>query len=132
MVPNALRACGVNVELKTDHFPQDTADIDWLPEVGRKGWVILSKDKNLRHNHIELVALLRSGAASFILTSGNFTGEEMAEAFVQALPQIRRILNKLQPPFVATVSKLGGVRVLYTFEGLITKVDIVARPSKKK
>ena len=33
VVPDALRACGANVELKTDHFPPDTLDVEWLPEV---------------------------------------------------------------------------------------------------
>lgn len=122
MVPDALRACGVRVELKTDHFAPNTPDPVWLPEVGGRGWTILSKDKQLRHNYLELVGLLQSGTGSFILTSGNYTGQEMADAYVKALPDIRRMLNKYPPPFVATVSKVGNVRLQYTFDGLIKKV----------
>lgn len=132
MVPDALRACGVRVELKTDHFPPDTPDPVWLPEVGRRGWTILSKDKQLRHNYLELVGLLQSGAASFILTSGNYTGQEMADAFVKALPHIKRMLDKYPPPFVATVSKGGSVRLQYTFDGLIRKVTSSASGRSRK
>src|SRR5688500_2008401 len=89
VVPDALRAIGENVELKTDHFDQDAADAEWLAEVGSRGWIVLSKDKNLKHNHIEIVALLKSGTYSFILTSGNYTGLEMARAFVAAMPDIK-------------------------------------------
>lgn len=28
-----------------DHFPEDAADVEWLPEVAARGWVILSKDQ---------------------------------------------------------------------------------------
>ncbi len=123
MVPGALRACGLNIELKTDHFPDDTPDHDWLPVVGAKGWIILTKDKRIRHNYLEIVGLLQSGTASFILTSGNVTGQEMADAYVRALPDMIRMLAKFPPPFVATVSKLGRPRMQYTFDGLIQKVS---------
>jgi hypothetical protein len=56
-----LRAVGERVELKTDHFGQDTEDSEWLAKVGSWGWIVLSKDKHLKHNHIEIVALLKSG-----------------------------------------------------------------------
>lgn len=123
MVPDALRACGANVELKTDHFAPDTKDTDWLPVVGRNGWVILTKDKRLRHNHLEVVSLLRAGTASFILTSGNFSGQEMADAFVRAMPHMKKMLLKFPPPFIATVPKGGVPRLQYTFDGLIRKVS---------
>jgi hypothetical protein len=123
VVPNALRARGVDVEVKTDHFAPDTKDTDWLLEVGKRGWVILSKDKHLRHNYLEIVSLLESGTASFLLTSGNFTGEEMANAFVKALPDIKRMLRKFSAPFVASVTKAGKAHMQYTFDGLIKKVS---------
>jgi hypothetical protein len=62
VVADALRAQGASIEIKTDHFEPDTPDVDWLPVVGSRGWVILSKDKHLRHNLLELVRLLKSGA----------------------------------------------------------------------
>ena len=122
IVPDALRAQGLSVEIKTDHFPQDAKDTEWLPEVGRRGWVILSKDKHLRHNYLEIISILQSQAVAFLLTSGNFTGEEMAGAFLQAMPDIRKMLEKYSPPFIATVSKTGRVRMKYTIENLIDKV----------
>jgi len=82
----------------------------------------LSKDKHLRHNHIEIIELLRSGTHSFILTSGNFTGAEMAAAFVTALPDMKRMIAKFDPPFVATVTKAGAVKVHWTFDDLMGRV----------
>jgi len=43
-VAGALRTAGAKVEVHDDHFPQTTPDVEWLAEVGRRGWVVLSKD----------------------------------------------------------------------------------------
>lgn len=91
----------------------------WVPDVGARGWIILTADKNIRHNLIELIALLKSGTHSFILTSGNLTGEEMAKAFIAAMPQIKGIVATISAPAVCTVSKSGGVRVAHTHHELM-------------
>jgi hypothetical protein len=131
VVPDALRARGERVELLTDHFAQDAPDQDWLSEVGRRGWIILSKDKILRHNNLEIVELLRSGTHSFILTSGNSTAQENAAALVAALPTMKRMVGKFTPPFVGTVSKLGGVKVHWTFDKLIGRVTTLPSAARK-
>jgi hypothetical protein len=99
----------VRVEVHADHFPQtetspEEHDGTWLVEVGRKGWVVLTKDEKIRRNQIELAALLSSGAPSFASTAGNITGEQLANRLLVAMPEIRRFLKKHRPPFVATVS----------------------------
>ncbi len=119
VVPDALRAIGVSVELKTDHFDEDTEDKDWIPTVGKRGWIILSADKRLKHNHIEIVALLKSNTHSFLLTSGSFTGKEMAHAFVTAMGDMKGIIAGTPPPAVCIISKPGCVRLAYTHDGLI-------------
>ena len=86
---------GEKVELKTDHFDQDAADSQWVPNAGARGWIILSADKELKHNLIEIVASIKSGTHSFILTSGNLTGQEMAHAFITAMPEIKEIITRL-------------------------------------
>jgi hypothetical protein len=107
----------------TDHFDQDTPDEVWIPNVGKRGWVIFSKDKAIRRNNIEIVQLLRSGTHSFILTSGNHTGPQMAEAFTTALPEIKNMIGKFRPPFVATVSPFGAVKVYMTYDQLIDRAS---------
>ena len=79
MAPKALRALGLQVERKTDHFDQDTLDSIWLEEVGKKGWIILSKDKNLKHNHREIVALLKANTHSFSELTQNLAEIEAAK-----------------------------------------------------
>ena len=123
IVPEALRAIGAKVELKTDHFPEDTKDTDWLPVVGSRRWIILSKDKNLRHNQLEIIGLLQANTHSFLLTTGSMTGPEMAAAFVAAMPDMLGIIASISPPVVGSVSKAGAVRVLFTGDELMDRAS---------
>jgi hypothetical protein len=76
----------------------------------------------LRHNVIELAALLKSGTHSFLLTRQDLTGEEMGRAFVTALPQIKQIIAREQPPCICTVSPTGRVRLLVKHAGIIARI----------
>lgn len=46
-VPEKLRNAGILVEIHDEHFGQGTQDVDWLPEIGEKGWVVLTKDDRI-------------------------------------------------------------------------------------
>lgn len=121
-VPDALQSAGFRVERHDDHYPPWMTDAEWLPEVGRQGWVILTKDKRLDKNQIELRALYNSGTPSFVLTGGSMTGEEAAAAFITAMPTVFRFLTKFHRPFVARVTASGTVRMYLTASGLIEKL----------
>lgn len=95
------------MEIHDEHFPPDARDSDWLPEVGRRGWVVLMKDKRIRRNRLERDALLSAGVRAFVLTSGNLTGPEMAQVLAAHLVRMARILRGNPGPFVAGVSRSG-------------------------
>ncbi len=108
-VRSALVAQGAVVEVLIDHFDQSVEDVIWLPEVGRRGWVVLTKDKRIRNRKLEINALMDAGVAAFVLTAGEMRGEEMGEVFATALPRMLRFLEKNSPPFIATVTRKGNV-----------------------
>jgi len=112
IVASALRAEGIRVEVLSDHFPQYTPDEKWLPIVGERGWIVLTKDQRIRHREVERQALLRGGVGAFVLTAGEISGSQIASAFVAAYPRMRRICRDVPRPFVATISVRGEVRVL--------------------
>jgi hypothetical protein len=111
-VPDALRRKGVRVELLHAHFDLATPDTEWLTEVGRRGWVVLTKDERIRRRRIEMDALLAANVAAFVLTSGNLTGAGMAAAFTKAWPRIQKTVRDFALPFVAAVDAGGRVRLL--------------------
>ena len=50
VVAEALRAAGAKVEVHFDHFDQAAPDVEWIPEVGRRDWVLITKDEHIRRN----------------------------------------------------------------------------------
>lgn len=106
-VAQALREAGATVEVHDDHFPQATPDVDWLAEVGRRGWVVLSKDERIRRNRIERTALEAARVRAFFLTQQDITGQEMAELFSNALPGMTRRAVSEPAPFIFTISRSG-------------------------
>jgi predicted nuclease of predicted toxin-antitoxin system len=110
-VADALRSVGANVEVHADHFSPDAPDIEWLPEVSFRGWLILTKDDEIGRNFLEQMAIASSDAKVFVLSLRNLTGEEMAEIFVQAIERMEKFARSNQSPFIAKIYKYGKVRV---------------------
>lgn len=113
VVASALREQGLKVVVHDDVFPQGTPDADWLPQVGVRGWIVVTKDARIRYRTNERDALVRAGVRAFVLRGGNLTGEQMATALVKALPKIRRLIRKQAAPFIAGVSAGGAVTLLF-------------------
>ncbi|MBI5855983.1 MAG: hypothetical protein HZB35_12330 [Nitrospirae bacterium] len=112
-IATALREAGVIVHVHDDYFQSDAKDEVWLAEVGRRGWIVLTKDHRIRYRQVERQALLNAQVAAFILTAGDLQGEEMARIFVKALPAISRFLRKHQKPFIAKIARNGSVTMLF-------------------
>jgi predicted nuclease of predicted toxin-antitoxin system len=100
---------GMVVEIHDDHFARDEEDHVWLKSAGEKGWVVLTKDQKLRYRPLEITALRGSKARVFVLTAGNLRGVEIGAVFLEALPQMCKVLNIRPGPFLARVSKSGKV-----------------------
>jgi len=107
-----LRAAGFHVEEHSAHFANDAPDVEWLGEAGRRGWVVLTKDKAVRRNALELAAILASGVACFSLGHGNLKAEQMAQAFIAARRRMEKALRRFDPAMTASVTTTGHVRVL--------------------
>ena len=93
-------------------FATGTLDVDWLPQVGARGWVLITKDQNIRKREIELRALRESGVRAFVLTSGSMRGEEQARVFEEALPAMLRLLRRHATGFVARVTAHANVEII--------------------
>lgn len=114
IIPEELQKAGVQVQIHDNLFPQNATDVEWLPEVGSKNWIVLTKDSMIKSRPAEKAALMNSGVRAFILVSGNLTGEEMAAIFVKALPAIKKFILKHPAPFIAKVLKGGSVEMWLT------------------
>jgi hypothetical protein len=107
----ALRGAGVRAEAHDDHFAQNEPDESWIPTVAGYGWVILTKDKNIRRRAGEREAVVTASAKIITLTSGNMRGTRMADLFVQFLGDMEQLALRQPAPFVAILGP-GGLQVV--------------------
>lgn len=118
-VPETLRQTGLKVEVHSDRFPDEKElnDAYWLIECGKRGWVVLTKDREIRRNDLERIALMNAGVASFILISAHSSGQDNANALIKSLPRIARFLKHKSKPFIARVNKNGEVELWIDHNG---------------
>jgi hypothetical protein len=70
---DALKQLGARVEMHRDYFEEGADDPDWLPEVAKQGWIILSTDQ---FNYLEREAIRNAGGRAFLLMQGSMKGDE--------------------------------------------------------
>lgn len=105
---------GAIVHLHDDHFAQNVDDEKWLTEVGKRGWLVLTKDKWIRRRPLQREALLNANLKVFCFMSGSIPFSEMAEIFAKALPAIERIATNTPAPFIAGIYKDASVKIILT------------------
>src|SRR2546426_2408607 len=125
VIRDELRKAGLLVETHKKWFRHDTPDEVWLPKVGKRGWIVLMRDKKIGTRPLELDALLYGGVKAFALISGQLKDSESAKIIIKALPNIFDKIDQNQFPFIAKILRSGDV-VLWkdkaiTHKGIKTK-----------
>ena len=111
---DALKGLGARVEMHRDHFDDDADDVDWLPVIAHRGWVILTKDQ---YNWLERRAIRNANGRAFLLSRGELGGEEQVAIILGALPQILRTLDLTMPPLIAKIYKDSSILILSESSG---------------
>jgi hypothetical protein len=101
--PGFLREAGLTVHAHDDHFAQDAPDTEWLPDVAARGWIVLSADRVISRDPLELATVMLSGAAMFYLVGGSATAEDLARNFVNTLGRVTEFVAEHAPPHIAKV-----------------------------
>lgn len=108
-----LRAAGLKIEVHDDHFPQNAKDTEWLTSVGKNKWIVVTRDERIRYRAAEQQAIRRAKVRAFVLVvRGDLRVEVLAEVFLKALPKIRAMAGKQEPPFIAKIWRDGNVALL--------------------
>jgi predicted nuclease of predicted toxin-antitoxin system len=124
LIVETLRTAGVSVEIHDDHFGKNTQDVDWIPEIGRRGWIILTKDARIGKNQIERLAVADARVRMFVLVSQNLSGADMANIFVTAIPTMENFIAYNLAPFIAKVERDGKVKAWKKDLDLMTELDL--------
>jgi hypothetical protein len=107
IVAERLRAAGATVEVHLDHFAGDAPDTEWIPEVARRGWVLITKDKNIRRNPLERAAYEQAGLRGFVATGGDLSGKDLGEILVRCLDGMSRRAHNRTGPLLFAISRNG-------------------------
>jgi predicted nuclease of predicted toxin-antitoxin system len=106
-VAELLRAAGARVEVHLDHFPGDKPDDEWIPEVARRGRVLITKDQNIRRNPLERAAYRAAKLRGFVATGKDMSGKELGELLVRCLPGVVRRVAGRPGPLLFAISRGG-------------------------
>ena len=106
-VPAALIAAGLDVRPWYDHFP-GVPDVEWLPPIGARRWVLLTKDREIRRRPIEVQAILNARVRAFVLVATALRREEQATLILGAMKKIHRICKR-PGPFIYNITTMGAL-----------------------
>ncbi|KAM3093296.1 hypothetical protein ACKFKG_20020 [Phormidesmis sp. 146-35] len=106
-IAEALQNAGITIEIHSDHFAADAQDVDWLPEVGKRGWVVLTKDENIGKRTLERIAVASAGIKMFTLTAQNLSGADMIAIFQKVAVSMQEFVHKNPAPFIAKIYRDG-------------------------
>ncbi|MBZ5565803.1 MAG: hypothetical protein LAP13_25715 [Acidobacteriia bacterium] len=116
---SVLEQANIRYKRHTDIFEPGVLDEVWLPKVCQHGWIVLTKDKGIRYNELEIRAIISNKGREFVFTSGNLSGAQMAEILSKALPKIQRLSQRVSAPFIASITQKGEVHVRYDENGSV-------------
>lgn len=107
VVAGKLRAAGATVEVHLDHFKGDAPDTEWIPEVARRDWVLITKDQHIRKNPLERATYEAARLRGFVATGKDMSGDELGDLLVRKLDgMVRRVHNRPGPAMFA-ISRMG-------------------------
>jgi PIN like domain len=114
-VLNVLTERGIQFERYSQHFLPGIPDADWLPEIGKRNWSLLTTDRRIRYRALEKQAVRENEIRMFCFSTNNMSGREMAEALGKALGKMIRIAGSNRPPFIAMTTRSGDVHLRERF-----------------
>jgi predicted nuclease of predicted toxin-antitoxin system len=108
----ALTAAGIDFVAHHQRFAPDAPDTEWLAVAGAAGWLVLTRDQNIRRRPNELAAVRAARVCMFVLGQGNLSAAETARIVVGAWPRMLRAARGARRPAIFTLTRDGALRKL--------------------
>ena len=109
---DALKSVGIPFTPHCEHFEQACPDVDWLPVVGNKKWIVITRDKNIRRKPNELQAFKENNVFAIVLSSGSSSqasAADTAELLVRLYPKLMRKIQAGKAPLMLSVTLMGTI-----------------------
>jgi len=122
-IAGSLRQGGITVEIHDDNFAKDAQDVDWLPQVGQRGWIILTKDANIGKRTLERIAVASARIKMFTLTRQDLSGEDMVAIFLKAIVPMQEFVRKHPAPFIAKIYRDASIKPWKDHQALLEELN---------
>lgn len=106
-VAKGMRCFGEDVTHLTEYFREDMPDPEWLAEVGRRGWFVLTRDNRIRSRTNERTAVKRYSVGMFFLAGKNRTRCEIIQQLIRNWPRIKEHARRHRRPFAFSIPANG-------------------------
>lgn len=105
----ALTSIGAPFIPHHDKFKPACPDEEWLEVAGKQGWIVLTRDKNIRRKPNELRAFRDHGVIGFVLTSGDASAADTAALVTAIYPKLIRKAKTTNPPAMFSITLAGAI-----------------------
>jgi hypothetical protein len=110
---DALRERGRKVIQFHEIFKDpETKDRVWMQDICARGYVIITKDKNLLSKTNALMIWHRAKGKIFQIGSGTANREQLIFALLTALRKMEKVIDQTPPPFMVTIHITGDVELI--------------------
>lgn len=92
-----------------EKFKPACPDEEWLEAAGKQGWMVLTRDKNIRRKPNELRAFQEYGVIGFVLTSGDASAADTAALVTAVYPKLIRKAKGTKPPAMFSITLAGAI-----------------------
>lgn len=90
------------------HFDVDCPDEEWIPEVGRRGWVAVTRDKKIRGKRRTRDVVAGSQLRLFVFNqAADMNRLDLLEALTRHWRKMLEFSAENDPPAIITISKTG-------------------------
>jgi len=103
---------GVPFISHNEKFKPACPDEEWLEVAGKQGWIVLTRDKNIRRKPNELRAFREHGVIGFVLTSGDASAADTAALVIAVYPKLIRKAKATKPPAMFSITLTGTINLV--------------------
>lgn len=109
----------IKYKLHTSFYRANAHDTEWLPRVGREGWVLLTTDDSMQYRGAEKAAIMTYRVRSFVFKPLK-DGSGMARFLLRMMPAMRRFCGRHGRPFIGSLLDGGTIRLILDRTGVIS------------
>jgi hypothetical protein len=112
---------GYPVQKHRNNFPVTAKDPEWLLPIGRRGWILITKDWQIQERPLLREAILNAGVRAFVFRETRLKGEVMIAILKHAMPKMLSAINHYAAPFIFALEADGQLTPISNLEELDPK-----------